>query len=156
MPWDRRVQSICGFAKLSQGAPVFVRTRVCTSVLVCAYACVRARVRRRREGATHKHQQVTAGPGGPVEPSLQQTHARGGPWAQAGIRAERARRRAREVGLGRSGQGGRSEEGGGSGTLCSYYLTAARQAARDAEERSVQGGQLVESGRLGSWGEDRW
>lgn len=78
-----------------------------------------------------------------MELSLPQTRARGGPWARAGIGAEQGA--AGAGGGAREEPGGRREaEGGGSGTLCSY-LTAARRAARDAEERSAQRGQLVQS-----------
>uniref|UniRef100_A0A4X1VWR2 SPARC related modular calcium binding 2 n=1 Tax=Sus scrofa TaxID=9823 RepID=A0A4X1VWR2_PIG len=125
---------------------------------MCArvHACVRARAgKKARTRSTNRLQHS------PVALSVSRSHrlAPRGPLHGTGASrppAERAPKRAREVGLGGGREGGRragGRAGGGSGKFWSY-LTGAREAAKDAEDRRVLRGQLVESGRPERWGKD--
>uniref|UniRef100_A0A8C4KQA5 SPARC related modular calcium binding 2 n=1 Tax=Equus asinus asinus TaxID=83772 RepID=A0A8C4KQA5_EQUAS len=129
----------CGCAReLSQVA------RAC----LCVHACARAR----REGGMHTAPTGKAQPSWPpLHLSLPQTRTRGGLWARERATVpSRARRRAREVGLGEE-RGGR-EEGRRRIREVLQLFDRSRGSGKGREDRSVPVGQLVESGPPGAVG----
>lgn len=157
VPWDgRRAKRIFWLCRELSRARTRWYVHGCVHMCARVHACVRARAgKKARTRSTNRLQHS------PVALSVSRSHrlAPRGPLHGTGASrppAERAPQRAREVGLGGGREGGRragGRAGGGSGKFWSY-LTGAREAAKDAEDRRVLRGQLVESGRPERWGKD--